>query len=433
MELHSNTISAVCFRDGRHFHINSRSHFTSSHHQSPLSPRRHSHTIIIVSQLHPYSSSLSSSWIHSNRVLRLANRASYFTARNIVRTAMAVVRLCYIPTLPLGTRKRLSLSRDIKPTSRAYQVRVHICQGIVFMKKGLFCSVPSLFQYIVPNYPTPYVLYEITNCKMLSLPSFCLSLLLLSLPSESFAAHQRDYFRGLRHAPRDFRDYPAVARRDASGTIGTGTGTASGVPTGTGSPYLNTSNTYSPDWKSKGMSVGSQSDFVPSTSTVLTTSVSTVTATTTVTVLPAYEVCDVDGVSCSTISTTSTTTICSAVLTGFFTRVTVTDCDQSVTFSTKSSYSMITAAPTAVQARRAEVTGSLQSIVSYFIAPWQSIAANNPSGITIKVCTVSDSGVVTCNDVQEVWVVLTVTVPVVRTSTVTVSQYLPTVSQPQPI
>lgn len=257
----------------------------------------------------------------------------------------------------------------------------------------------------------------------------CFPLLLLILSSaltEAFRLLPERLHHMRHHSPRDFHNYPQLMPRAANDTGASGlvlTGTGTGFGTGYTSYTTSMQNyTFSASYKPTGTAPASS----PATSTTTATTDIVISGTPTTTVQPVYQVCDTASSSCSTVFTTRTTTVCSAVLTGFFTRVTVTDCDQSVTFSTKSSFNLIST--TGVAARDAQVTPYVQSVVSYFVAPWQSIAANTPTGITVVVCTFDAAGNEVCNNVQEVWVVLTQVVPVTSTSTVTVSQYFSSVS-----
>ncbi|RDW77443.1 hypothetical protein BP6252_05496 [Coleophoma cylindrospora] len=147
-------------------------------------------------------------------------------------------------------------------------------------------------------------------------------------------------------------------------------------------------------------------------------------------ILPQYEVCNLPGsnlTSCSTVLETFTVSSCSAVVTGFFTTVTVSDCNQSITFSSQSSYLLATAsvAPTTTATKQTpelpSITTYVESVVSYYIAPWQSLASNNPSGITLTVCTMNYTGYESCVQVQEVWMIHTEYIPVVLTSELAIS------------
>ena len=152
-------------------------------------------------------------------------------------------------------------------------------------------------------------------------------------------------------------------------------------------------------------------------------------------VIPLYEICNTPGLdttSCSTVFETIVTTACSTVLTYAFTQATVSDCSQNITFSTQSSYSLVTTtiSPDVTPAplnQPLATTTYIQSIVSYYIAPWQALAANTPSNVTVLVCEYDLSGSPICTTIQEVWVVSTVHIPVITTSTLIISTTLSSV------
>lgn len=251
---------------------------------------------------------------------------------------------------------------------------------------------------------------------MLYLVPLLVSLILSLLPAHGLAYeynHNRFHKNPVRQAPKDFRDYHHIARRNISTAV---TGASNGViPTDV--PYQN--YTFSNTLRASPTVAG----------TVTVSATTTVSgATTRVATVPAYSVFDSAANSYSIVYVTKTTTACDATLTGFFTRVTVTDCSQSVTFSTKSSFYLIATTPSAALAARQAATTSIQSVVSYFVAPWQSIAANTPNGITIVVCTINADGSENCSGVREVVATIVTTVPMTQTATLTVSQYFPNVS-----
>jgi hypothetical protein len=153
----------------------------------------------------------------------------------------------------------------------------------------------------------------------------------------------------------------------------------------------------------------------------------------------AYEICntpEVNTSSCSTVFQNITTSQCSTILTAWFTSVTITDCDQNITFSTQSSCAVATATndpaeisalPTG-QSLSPTPTTYVQSIVSYYIAPWQSLAANTPTNITVLVCKFNQAGRETCQEIREVWTIHTEYVPVTSTSTLSLSTSFSSVS-----
>lgn len=163
------------------------------------------------------------------------------------------------------------------------------------------------------------------------------------------------------------------------------------------------------------------------TTAVLTPSVTSLGAVVT-SLVPLYEVCNLagsDSISCSPSIATIKTASCNTTLVGWYTTVTVSDCTQNVTFSSEKSYALLTtsAVPTATALKRDAAspvpTTVVQSVVSYYITPWQSLAVNDVSDITVLVCTTAwDTGIQTCTEVQEVWVVHVTYVPVYTTKTV---------------
>ena len=125
---------------------------------------------------------------------------------------------------------------------------------------------------------------------------------------------------------------------------------------------------------------------------------------------------------CSTFFRPSSTTICATILTGLATRVTVTDCEQEVTFSSQLGFELETPAPvTADRANRSTTTllasPTVQTFVTYYRAPWQSLTAGHvPKDVEATVCRMNDDGSHDeCVEVRELWSV----VPVIMTSTIT--------------
>jgi hypothetical protein len=131
--------------------------------------------------------------------------------------------------------------------------------------------------------------------------------------------------------------------------------------------------------------------------------------------------------SCSTIYSAAPTTVCATTLTGFASRVTVTECEQEVSFSSENGFSLVTPAPSTVWASIGDdesgASGSaspvtitaaptLQRLVTYWLAPWQALTAGGvPSSVDVKICTLDtpDAGRRTCQRYREVWEVVVVT------------------------
>ncbi|PQE05996.1 hypothetical protein CJF30_00004926 [Rutstroemia sp. NJR-2017a BBW] len=149
-------------------------------------------------------------------------------------------------------------------------------------------------------------------------------------------------------------------------------------------------------------------------------------------IIPLYEVCNLPGAnttSCSPSFTTSTATTCSTVLTGYFQRHTVSECDEIVTFSSQFDYALITKpipTTTVPAARKREgsepdMTTYVQNFTTYYAAPWQSIAANDPSAIHVRICGTDISGDMICTTITEVWIIRTEYVPVFYSKEISLS------------
>ncbi|TGO85567.1 hypothetical protein BPOR_0384g00060 [Botrytis porri] len=149
-------------------------------------------------------------------------------------------------------------------------------------------------------------------------------------------------------------------------------------------------------------------------------------------VIPVFETCNLPGArttSCSPSFQTIITTKCSTILTGYFTRHTVSECDEIVTFSTQYGYSLATTAPpassvSALHKRKKSTSltnNYIHNVTTYYAAPWQSIAADYPSDIHVQICGLSSDGVRMCTTVTEVWVIHTEYIPTYYTEAISVS------------
>ncbi len=99
------------------------------------------------------------------------------------------------------------------------------------------------------------------------------------------------------------------------------------------------------------------------------------------------------------------TTICATVLTGIATRITVSECEQDITFSSRYGYVLRTAeAETANASLATSPTPSIQTLTTYYLAPWQSLTEPSaPSDVDVKICAIVDDGSRQCVNVREVW------------------------------
>lgn len=114
---------------------------------------------------------------------------------------------------------------------------------------------------------------------------------------------------------------------------------------------------------------------------------------------------------CETVFAPVKTTICATTLTGLGSRISVTKCDQEITFSTEYGFTMETPTPTTT-ASSSLITPAptLKRVLTYWLAPWQALTAGDtPEDVDVKVCTLLDEDNMECMRYQEVWQVVVVT------------------------
>ncbi|KAL1634504.1 hypothetical protein SLS56_002197 [Neofusicoccum ribis] len=133
-------------------------------------------------------------------------------------------------------------------------------------------------------------------------------------------------------------------------------------------------------------------------------------------------------ITCDTLYYTDTTTICATTLTGVGSKVIISECTQDVTFSSDFSTTLVTPRSTVTSdGDRSTITAtpSVQLRTTYYLAPWQSMAADMgvlPSDVDVKVChqrpgndTMED-----CIRMEESWAIIPVTLTSTYTSAVDV-------------
>ncbi|KAF1354522.1 hypothetical protein EJ07DRAFT_62906, partial [Lizonia empirigonia] len=132
--------------------------------------------------------------------------------------------------------------------------------------------------------------------------------------------------------------------------------------------------------------------------------------------------------SCGVEYSTTTETICATTLTGLVSKITVSECDQEITFSSECGYSLETPTPTpATTSFSALITPApmVRRLMTYWLAPWQSLTAGDaPSDVDVKICKVLDDGNMQCQRYQEVWEIVVVTSTVTTSYPVTFSKTL---------
>lgn len=121
--------------------------------------------------------------------------------------------------------------------------------------------------------------------------------------------------------------------------------------------------------------------------------------------------------SCETVFAPVQTTVCATTLTGLGFKISVTDCEQQITFSTECGFTLNkpspTPAPTPIMTGSPSLitpAPSVRRLYTYWLAPWQALTAGNtPSDVDVKICTEQDNGTMECLRYQEVWEVVVVT------------------------
>jgi hypothetical protein len=121
-----------------------------------------------------------------------------------------------------------------------------------------------------------------------------------------------------------------------------------------------------------------------------------------------------DGSGCSTLYTRTSSAVCSTVLTGLGAiLVSITDCLQSITFSTSTGYEPLPTAATNKPPDIGEIKGKQ---LTYFAAPWYEIANGRvPNSVLVKICAAGMGGD-GCGTATEWWSVVNQTSSVDVTS-----------------
>lgn len=113
---------------------------------------------------------------------------------------------------------------------------------------------------------------------------------------------------------------------------------------------------------------------------------------------------------CETVYVPTETTVCATTLTGLASKITVSECDQEITFSSECGFTLETPTPTMTASSLITPAPTVKRMMTYWLAPWQSLTAGDtPSDVDIKVCTVQDDESMECIRYQEVWEVFVVT------------------------
>ncbi|KAL9068187.1 MAG: hypothetical protein Q9157_006577 [Trypethelium eluteriae] len=144
---------------------------------------------------------------------------------------------------------------------------------------------------------------------------------------------------------------------------------------------------------------------------------------------------------CSTFLSPTQTTVCATTLTGLATTYPVTDCAQQITFSSQLGYTLVT--PTATPTNGSIAAGnysnsslitpasSIQTLTTYYLAPWQELtsAGTPPADVDVKICSAALGDTNECLSEHETWVTQLTTIASTITSSINFTATLPGPSQ----
>lgn len=127
--------------------------------------------------------------------------------------------------------------------------------------------------------------------------------------------------------------------------------------------------------------------------------------------------------SCSTAFAPVRTSICATTLTGLGSKISVTACEQQVTFSSECGFTLETPSPITTDfSSLITPAPTVRRLFTYWLAPWQALTAGEtPSDVDVKICSELDDGNLECKRYQEVWQVVVVTSTLTTERTVQIS------------
>ncbi|KAG9201744.1 hypothetical protein G6514_005360 [Epicoccum nigrum] len=117
--------------------------------------------------------------------------------------------------------------------------------------------------------------------------------------------------------------------------------------------------------------------------------------------------------SCDVAYSITTKTICATTLTGLASKITVSECDQDITFSSEAGFALVTPSPVPASTDPAALITpcpTVRRLNTYWLAPWQFITAGTaPSDVDMKICTELGNGTQQRSRYQEVRELIAVT------------------------
>lgn len=133
--------------------------------------------------------------------------------------------------------------------------------------------------------------------------------------------------------------------------------------------------------------------------------------------------------SCDTSYIPTQTVVCATTLTGLATKITVTACEQNITFSSQFGYTFETPLPSIGAANLSiSPTPTIRNLTTYYVASWQDLVATPgvaPQDVDIKICSTYSNGSTICEVEYQEWRVEIVTITTTTTSSVDVTATYP--------
>jgi hypothetical protein len=112
---------------------------------------------------------------------------------------------------------------------------------------------------------------------------------------------------------------------------------------------------------------------------------------------------------CLTTYSPTVTPVCYTVLNGIASRVTVSDCTQSITFSSDVYFSLDSSEPTPTALCLATQAPQIRPVTTYYVAPWDELTSGEtPEHVQVNVCATHANDTTVCVDFIENWSTTTV-------------------------
>jgi hypothetical protein len=125
---------------------------------------------------------------------------------------------------------------------------------------------------------------------------------------------------------------------------------------------------------------------------------------------------------CETAYSPIVTPICYSVLDGIGARVTVSDCTQSITFSSDFDFLLDAPETTSTALSLYNSAPYIRPVTTYYIAPWDElVSGQTPDHVEVKVCSTYGNGTTICMNSTELWYTETVTSTTSRTTHVDIT------------